>query len=219
MTSRKDPLVTGQYYHIFNRSIARYKIFTSVKDFQRFLDALVYFRSPEPFLKFSRFLELSEKNRRNILLNQSEPIIDIIAYCILPTHFHLILKQNIDESISTYLGNLENSYSRYFNVKYKRKGHLWEAKFKNILVESDEQLLHLTRYIHLNPVSAGIVDNPEDWQWSSYNEYISGEETLCKYKDIIDISQEDYKKFVMDRKDYQRELSKIKAMLIDDYSG
>ena len=67
---------------------------------------------------------------------------------------------------------LLNSYTRYFNEKIKRKGPLWEGRFKKVLVNSDEQLLHLTRYVHLNPVSAGIVEKPEDWPCSSYREYI-----------------------------------------------
>ena len=96
----------------------------------------------------------------------------------MPTHFHLILRQNIDNGIFNFIGNLTSSYTRYFNLKHKRKGPLWESKFNNIKIENDEQLLHLTRYIHMNPTSAGIVNNQKESKWSSYNEYIRGEEKL-----------------------------------------
>lgn len=113
---------------------------------------------------------------------------------------------------------MKNSYSHYFNNRHKRKGPLWESKFKNIRVETVEQLLHLTRYIHLNATSAGLVDNPEDWRWSSYNEYLVGEENICRFKDIINIDTKDYREFVEDRKDYQKEISRIKALLLENYT-
>ena len=219
MAIRKDPLVSGQYYHIINRSIAGYKIYNNARDNQRFINALKYYRSPIPMLKISRFLELSDAHQKQIIDSQTDLVIEITAYCIMPTHFHLLIKQNIDNGITKYINNIEISYTRYFNLKYKRKGPLWESKFKNIRVETDEQLLHLTRYIHLNPTSARLVDNPEDWKWSSYHEYIKGEENICLYKDIINITPMAYKEFVNNRKDYQRELSKIKAKLLDDYTG
>jgi len=217
---RKDPLVNGEVYHIISRSIAVYKIFTDSISYRRTINALQFYNLPDNQIKFSKFELLSTKNQTKIIdQHQDERLTDIISFCLMPTHFHLTLKQNTDNSISIFMNNLLNSYTRYFNTRFKRKGPLWETRFKNILIESDEQLLHLTRYIHLNPVSAGIVENPEDWQWSSYHEYINGEEKICIYKDIINVSAHDYKKFVMDRKDYQKELSKIKALLIDDYTG
>ena len=219
MSMRKDPLVSGEYYHIYNRSIAGFKIYNSARDITRFIDAMIYFRSPKTNLNFSRFLDLSEKNRQNIITGQDDLIVEIIAYCIMKTHFHIILRQNTDCGISKYLGDIQNSYSRYFNTKYKRRGPLWESKFKNVRVESDEQLFHLTRYIHLNPTSSGLVENPESWRWSSYHEYIKGKEDVCKYKEGVSISPQEYQEFVEDRKDYHKEISKMKALSIDNYSG
>jgi putative transposase len=115
-----------------------------------------------------------------------------------------------------------NGYSRFFNEKHRRIGPLWQGRFKSVLVTSNEQLLHLTRYIHLNPVSAGLVEKPECWDFSSYNEFLqtgSASEGLCSYGDLIDLSVAEYKKFVDDRKDYQRKISIIKHQLIEDYSG
>jgi len=116
-----------------------------------------------------------------------------------------------------------NGYSRYFNIKYQRIGPLWESRFKSVLVAADEQLLHLTRYIHLNPTSAGLVKNPEDWEYSSYNQYINPQEKkserFCEYSELFDLSPKQYRDFVDDRKSYQKEISIIKKALIDDYLG
>jgi putative transposase len=116
------------------------------------------------------------------------------------------------------MSTILNSYTRYFNTKHKRKGPLWESRFKSVLVETDEQLLHLTRYIHLNPVTAFLVDKPEEWKASSYNEYllkVSGSDRTCNYDGILDIEPSSYRKFVEDRISYQRELAKIKELLIE----
>ncbi|OGW71290.1 MAG: hypothetical protein A2047_04340 [Omnitrophica bacterium GWA2_41_15] len=145
-------------------------------------------------------------------------MIQIICYCFMPTHIHLVLKQLKDNGISDFMMHILNSHTRYFNIKHNRKGPLWESKFKKVLVDSDEQLLHLTRYIHLNPVTACIVNKPEEWRYSSYNEYVSDgtvTDGICEYKNILDINSFSYKKFVENRISYQRELAKIKGLMLD----
>jgi putative transposase len=149
---------------------------------------------------------------------QNERLVDIIAFCIMPTHVHFALRQLTEGGISMYMGNVLNSYARYFNIKYRRKGPLYEGRFKSVLVESNEQLYHLTRYIHLNPVTAGLADKPEEWKASSYNEYtsrIEKSEKTCKFDDLLNIDPHSYNEFVMMRKDYQKELSRIKGLVID----
>ncbi len=134
----------------------------------------------------------------------------------MPTHLHLILKQLKENGISIFMGNLLNSYSRYFNIRYKRKGPLWEGRFKSILIENGEYLLHLTRYIHLNPTTANLVRKPEDWELSSYKEYIlNKKDALCDYSDLLDISKKSYREFVEDRISYQKELHKIKRLILE----
>lgn len=133
----------------------------------------------------------------------------------MPSHFHLVLKQKINNGISNYLYRILKSYSMYFNSKYKRKGTLWDGRFKNILVNNDDQLVHLTRYIHLNPVSSKLVLKPEDWKYSSYNEYITQNKNICNKGEYFSMSEDVYKKFVQERKQYQIELEEIKHLLID----
>lgn len=136
----------------------------------------------------------------------------------MPPHIHLILRQCKDKGISTFMSQISNSYARYFNMRHKRKGPLWEKEFRNVLISSDEQLLHLTRYIHLNPSTVGLVDKPQDWRASSYKEYLGEakeEEIICDFESIIDLSPVSYKKFVEGRVSYQRELRKIKTFLLE----
>jgi len=108
--------------------------------------------------------------------------------------------------------------SRYFNIKNKRKGPLWESRFRNVNVSADDQLLHLTRYIHLNPSTANLVESPESWNFSSFREYtgeISKEKILCNYSGLIEMTPSDYREFVHSRKDYQRELAMIKNLSLE----
>jgi len=175
---------------------------------------LRYYRQTEVRIKFSKFLTYQNQFKQ---LNDDR-LVDIIAYCLMPTHIHLILRQLKEEGISTYMRKVLNSYARYFNTKYNRKGPLYEGRFRTVLIESNEQLYQLTRYVHLNPVTAHLAEMPEQWQASSYNEFIlncNNDEKLCTYGDLLDINKEAYREFVMSRRDYQRELEEIKHVIIE----
>lgn len=219
---RKELLKTTEIYHIVNRSIAGYTIFNNNEEFFRMLSAIRYYQREKPEISFSKFFEPDNDRKKSFsdftILKNKERLVDIISYCLMPTHFHLILKQLVDNGISTFINNVANSYSRYFNLKHKRKGPLWEGRFKSILVKSDEQLLHLTRYIHLNPVTAFILNDPGKWPMSSYNEYLSNTDEanrICDYHTILSIEPSAYRKFVEDRISYQRELANIKKLLLE----
>lgn len=219
---RKVPLATGQVYHIFSRSIADFKVFNTKEDYLRMIQLLRYYQK-EIELKYSEFVRLKYvvqdgfDDSFKTMFGDEEEIVQLIAFCLMPTHIHLILKQLKDNGISRYCGDFLNSFSRYFNTKHKRKGPLWEEKFKNILVDSDEQLLHLTRYIHLNPVTASLVKKPEQWLYSSYREYLglSKNWSLCDHGDFMEMESSQYRKFVNDRIAYQKELAKIKTLILD----
>lgn len=220
---RKELLVSGEYYHIFSRSIAKFVIFNNDQDFERFRSLIDYYRYKDLPVKYSKLMELTPINRKIILKNLHDSnvvIIEIVAYCIMPTHFHLILKQISDNGITDFMKKVLDSYTRNFNIIHGRKGPLWEDHFKNVLVKTDEQMLHLSRYIHLNPVTAGLVKKPNEWVYSSCLEYFDKtEDKLCNFKDIIDVPREKYKEFVSDQISYQKELGLIKHLLIDNYSG
>jgi putative transposase len=214
MPKRKDLLVEGEVYHIFNKSIAGFKIFNTDSEFERMLLTLWYYQQSKPVTKFSYFIKFHNDQQ----IKEDDKLVDIIAFCLMPTHIHLILKQLKENGISIFMANVLNSYSKYFNTKYTRKGPLYEGRFKNVLVKNTEQLYHLTRYIHLNPVTAHLVKRPEDWNASSYREYISKideSENICRYDGLFDIDPHTYEKFVTSRIDYQKELAKIKDLIIE----
>jgi len=132
-----------------------------------------------------------------------------------------LLKQTEEDGISSFIGILMNSYTRYFNTKNGKVGPIFQGRFKAVRVESDEQLLHLSRYIHLNPYSSHILNKPEDllnYYFSSFPEYLrkiksnycSKELVLGNFK-----SREKYKEFVFDQADYQRNLEKIKHLALE----
>ena len=223
MPIRKTRLEDDYYYHIFNRSIAKIPIFTQQRDFLRATDCLNYYRFKNTPLSFSKFIRLNKMKQENILVNleeKSDLLIEITAFCLMPNHFHFLLKQCQKNGIVTFLGNFQNSYAKYFDIKYQRTGALFQNSFKSVLIEDDDQLLHLSRYIHLNPYSAMIIKTKKEltsYLWSSFPQYIGKTDGFCQPKIVLDQfkSPADYKKFVFDQADYQKELEKIKHLAFE----
>ncbi|MBN1621060.1 MAG: transposase [Endomicrobiales bacterium] len=221
MVNRKVPLAVGEIYHIFNRSISKFDIFKSENDYERMIKAIHFYKFEDTPCKLSKYIEDKEKYRKKEeKIDKSKMLVKIIAYCLMPTHIHLILEQLKENSISKYMRLVQNSYSTYFNLKYNRLGPLWEGRFKNILVQKDEQFIHLTRYIHLNPVTANIknINNPINWDYSSYKEYlglVQKEKMICDFSEYIDISADEYRKFAESQIQYQRELHKIRHLILE----
>ena len=219
MQSRKEILVTGDVHHVFTKSIMKYIIFRDDHEYMRIKNLVKYYSIETQALKFSTFSKIKDKQKFNkIHFDTPETLVKIISYCFMPTHIHLVLRQEKDNGISKFMNNILNSYSRYFNLRTKRKGPLWEARFKNVKVETDEQLMHLTRYLHLNPTTASLVKRPGNWQHSSYQEYlgkIEENECMCEFSEFLEIKPKDYKEFVNSNASYQRELGLIKNLFLD----
>ncbi len=213
MPSRQIPLVNNQIYHIYNRGSEKRSIFETRTDYKRFLKTLRYYQLEGPKPKLSHFSESS--------LIQPDPlkkIVEIICYCLMPNHFHLMLKQIKNNGITEFMGKLSNSYTKYYNTKHNRVGPLLQGEFKSVLVESEEQLIHLSRYIHLNPLVSFITkDLNHYYEWSSYEEFISNLNGLCSKEVVLGLfsSKEDYQQFVLDQADYGRQLETIKHKLME----
>lgn len=221
---RKFPLIEGKYYHILNRTIGKTDLFPKESYYHRFILLLRYYRYKDLPYRFSTFMSLSPKQQRKLWneFKKSEKLVKIITYCCMKTHFHLLLKQEIKNGISNFIGKLSNSYAKFFNNRLDRKGPLFEGRFKSVLIESEEQLLHLSRYIHLNPYSAGAVCNVEDlvnYEYSSFKEYlVKTENQFCDKEIILGYFKniQKYKEFVVNRGVYQRELQKIKNLTLEN---
>ena len=184
----------------------------------------MYFSTASPLPKFSYFLKRGEEAGKDFkayykqCFGDAPQTVQWIAYCFMPTHIHLVLKQIKKNGISDLMSDALNSYTRYFNINHKRKGPLWVGRFKNVHIESDEQLRHVTRYLHLNPTTANLAKKSEDWDYSSYLEYIaprSVKRPLCKFDDLLDFKPASYRKFTEDQIDYQRQLAEIKHLTLE----
>lgn len=136
----------------------------------------------------------------------------------MPNHFHLLIKQVEDNGISVFVSKLINSYTKYFNTKYNRVGPLFQGQFKSVLIENDEQLIHLSRYIHLNPLVAHLIMDLKDYRWSSYSEFLNSTTGFCSKQIVLDFfsSPDGYKQFVDDQAEYAEELEIIKHQLIEE---
>jgi len=214
MPRRKLVLANGQTYHVFNKCIQGVEIFCKKRDTEIFLLATKYYLQFKPSAKFSVFRQ--QKSKYSI--NLKNKLVNLLAYCLMPNHFHLILTQIKTKGIEKFISRLTNSFSHYFNTKYNRKGSLFESSFKAVRIATEQQLIHLTRYIHLNPVTSYLVNNPINYPYSSYKTYIG------KHKeDFVDdsvirsifSSRKEYKTFVLDRKDYQRQLAQLKSHILE----
>lgn len=158
----------------------------------------------------------------NELHDKGDKLIEIFAYCLMPNHFHLLLKQVADRGVSKFLSQFENSYTRYFNTIYERVGPLFLDQFKSVRIVTEEQLLHVSRYIHLNPYTSYVVKDFESlfsYPWSSLEKYfIQEKSSLCNKEVILSLFKkpDDYRNFILDQASYQRELDKIKHLTIEN---
>ena len=214
MPHRITPLVTGQIYHVYNRGSEKRRIFEDRRDYQRFLKLIQYYQLEGPKPRYSHFSSFSL-----IKPDVDKKIVGIVAYCLMPNHFHLMPKPLKNLGITEFMSKLSNSYTKYYNIRHKRVGPLFQGEFKSVLVESDEQLIHLSRYIHLNPYVSFIVKNLESYEWSSYMEYINqNPNQICSKNIVTDFFEniEKYQSFILDYATYAQNLEIIKHQLIDE---
>jgi len=175
----------GAFYHVTSRGNEQKDIFKSRRDREQFLS----------YLKFST-------ERYGAVIH---------AYCLMSNHYHLLL-ETPEGNLSQIMRHINGAYTTYFNVKRKRAGHLFQGRFKAILIEADEYAAELSRYIHLNPVKAGIVAKPDEYEWSSYRYYIGQAEAptwlrlgfvLAYYGEMA--AMEKYREFVNEVREQESE--------------
>lgn len=217
MSYQQVIFATGEYYHIFNRGVEKREIFTTKRHYHRFTETLVYYQKGHPLIRFS--FKKRERLAKETKVSPS-PLVAIICFVFMPTHFHLLVQQLQDNGISMLLSKLSNSYTKYFNIKYNRVGPLFQGSFKAIRVEDDEQLVHLSRYIHLNPFVGLLVKDLRNYPYSSYPEYLGvSEASICEKNPVLSHfrSVEDYEKFVLDQASYAKQIKSMERLLLDDF--
>lgn len=213
MPYRTTPFSNQQVYHVYNRGSEKRRIFDDRRDYKRFLKTLVYYQLEGPKPKLSHFFKY-----QSFKPTKTQKIVEILSYCLMPNHFHLLLKQIKEGGITEMITKVSLSYTKYYNTKYDRIGPLFQGEFKAVLIESDEQLIHISRYIHLNPIVSFLVKDLNRFDWSSYLEYLNNVEGLCSKEDVMGFfkSPKEYEKFVLDQVDYGQQLELIKHKLIEE---
>lgn len=208
----KPSFACGQFYHIYNRGVAKQAIFNDTNDHLRMLSTFSFYLEKDVRIRYS-FIQKEELNKM-LSKMPTQPLVQICAYCLMPNHFHLILRQIVENGISEFMRKTLNSYTRYFNTKNDRVGSIFQGKFKAVLVESDEQLLHLSRYLHLNAYVAELVKSISEYPWSSYKQYLNNESNrLCTPIDLSGVGN--YREFVEDYAGYAVDLAHCKKLLLD----
>ena len=224
MPSRKVVLANDEIYHVVNRGVNYQNIYEHKRDYKRALISIKFYQYDRLPLSLSHFLNLNKDEQQEIfksIKKKSKKMVDIFAYCLMPNHFHLLVKQKIDNGISKYLSNFQNSYTKYFNLSKKRTGHLFQGQFKAVRIEIEEQFIHVARYIHLNPFTSYIVKDFEDlkkYPWSSLPEYLNiSNYDICEKKELLahfDTLKE-FKKHIIDQQNYLEEINKIEHLTFE----
>lgn len=214
MPGRSTPLVNGEYYHVYNRGSEKQNIFTQAWDYKRFQKTFYYYQFLGPKPSFSKF---AKSDLKSFKLTPDKKLVEIICYCLMPNHFHFLVKQLKNSGISTFLSQISNSYTKYFNTKYKRVGPLLQGAFKAVLIKSDEQLIHTSRYIHLNPIVSKLTSSLNSYPWSSYLEYINRQPFYSSPQEILNFfpSPKKYQEFAEAQIEYGTTLEILKHKAID----
>ena len=204
----REPFAEGDLYHIFNRGAWRRRIFLDDENYYFFI--------------------------RLLRVHLGKHQIGLVCYCLMPNHFHLLLLQDGTRSISRFVQGLLSAYVQAFNKQQNRTGTLFEGRFKHVHVDTQEYLLHLIRYIHLNPVRAGLVAKPEEWAFSDYRLWtqppfpkVTGDwlddgtfgklpERIGRYREMLGIpGPSEYEKFVGDYNELVEADSRFRKYLFD----
>lgn len=188
------------YYHVYNRGWNRGEIFLEEEDYAYFEWLLARSLSEEEIMVGTR---PCKNFRESLSLN---------AYCLMPNHFHLLIFQREEDAMARFVKSLGAAYTAYFNKKYKRRGGLFESRYKAVLIQRDNQLQHITRYIHLNHKAF------RTWPHSSYQDYLGDARPWLTTQPILELfnNRNAYKQFVDDYEDMQRSLEQIKRELAGD---
>jgi putative transposase len=177
----RQGVAPGEYYHIFNRGSNRGTIFTDKAERQRFLFNLLYLQSPVSFRNVNRIsgnydaaegFPVSPETTEEILKKR---YVELTAFCLMPNHFHLLVKETEDGGIAKYMHRVAVGYAKYFGEKHEQSGHVFQGSYKAVQVADNRQLLYLSAYIHRNPHELPDWKGREfDYPWSSLQDFTQG---------------------------------------------
>lgn len=212
---KKPQFSTDGFYHIYNRGVEKRQVFLDNSDYFRFIHDLFEFND-EAYAQniYYKLPSLKSYEVQPRKISKRKLLVEIIAFCLMPNHFHLLLRQNADNGIVKFMQKLGTGYTMYFNQKYQRVGGLFQGRFKAVLIEKDSHFLYLPHYIHLNPLDlkmpswrdkkinniSGALKFLESYRWSSYLDHIGKK----NFPSVISANL--FKKFYGTPKEYQKSL-------------
>ncbi len=169
----------GEYQHIFDRGMQKQPIFETDQDRLRFLFLILTFQGEAVIKNVSReikqsvqssTLRISDELKEEVLKDR---MVELVLFCLVPNHFHILVRELVDNGISKYMQRVLTAYTKYFNTRHEKSGHLFQGPYKSVHIEDDRQLMHTSAYIHKHPCEIGGWIRKEDkYPWSSYQDCI-----------------------------------------------
>ncbi|MEW6360396.1 MAG: transposase [Planctomycetota bacterium] len=192
MPYRGDVFAEGHYYHIYNRGAGKAPIFFQPDDYEHCL--------------------------RLIKRHREQYGVCVVAYCLMPNHYHFCLRQEGEQALSRFMAIIFNSYVQAVNRRRERAGTLFQGRFRHAWIDREEYLAHLCRYIHLNPVKANLASRPGEWPYSNYPEWVGARSGTLKDQGLISAlfpTAAAYERFVADGRDEEKSLQHIRPYVWD----
>lgn len=224
---------TGGIYHVYNRGVEKRNIFSDDKDYLRFIHDLFEFNDKNPAINLAYYVGKQSKEV-GLLKIDREPrklLVELIAFCLMPNHFHLLVRQREENGLTEFMRKIGTGYTNYFNKKYDRVGGLFQGRFKAVLVNREEYLIHLPFYIHTNPLdiiygsSTSIdwdkkIEFLNNYRWSSYLDYIGRKNfpSVTSRNFLLEFfgGEEEYKKATEKWvKERDENIEKIREVILD----
>ncbi len=227
MPGRKIPLTTDSFYHVYNRGVAKMRVFANETEYKRMTDLINYYRFVNLPCKYSAFLDFPSKRQQTImdgLYSKSEVLVYVHVFVLMPNHFHFLLEQKKENGISKFMADVTNGLTKYINIKKDRVGPLFQGTFKSVLIETNEQFIHVSRYIHLNPYTDKLVNSIGElllypysslpnYCGKSHYDFVRTETVMSDFKD-----KNAYQTFVLNQRDYQRKIGLLKKLVLEKMS-
>lgn len=229
MSVRRIQLNNDESYHVIVRGVGDSLIFRNKDDYYRAIFSIYEFNTIDP-IEIRRRRKIRKENGGQA---SADKLVDILAFCFMPNHIHLWLKQLRDNGITKFMQKFGTGYASYFNTKYDRKGHLFQGKFKAVYVEDNNQFQNLFVYIHTNPISLvepnwkenGIkkpkkaIQFIEKYKWSSYSDYLGNDNfpSVTTRDFVLEImgGKEGCRKFINDWVKYKGEISNLREIILE----
>jgi len=187
MSIRRQPLITGQMYHIYNRGVDKRDIFADKNDIYRFIESIKEFNREDKIVSLANLHKFKQNPQIAARQLSGGPLVEIIAYCLNPNHFHLILKQISDDGIAKFMHKLQGGYSSYFNIKNFRSGALFQGTYKSQIITSENYFNKLMGYVNKNYLIHSIPENKNDLVFSGDFEYENNKFNIISKKEAKNI--------------------------------